>query len=676
MTNLELLDALRGQAALVDSLKRGKPLWRRLGAYSGDRLREDAVGVTVDRAMGTVIARALRNLKARLVRQTASGDGEFLSYYHDYRVWRLLTDVEHFLPEDAPLAAEVVADVLRDDVAGETTAAQERFPGLVTRLVTFLAAHRDEMSKRRNLDYMGGDPDLEARAAERIRATWAPGAFYARLIREASAGGKPVSLTSLAGDGGGLVGGYAVPIAFTRDGWDDRVRPRIEEVRAHVERDWLLHTIFQDTIPRLADQMVGIYANDYTGQWNRFMALVRTDKAGNKREAAARLRTLAQDGSPLFKTLAGVARETRTGEGPLEPVARDYAILAGFEGGVADRATGFLSRLNPLAKKGGQVKASASSRANYQALLSGMDEKVDKWAQPESDAAAFDDVIKEAAKVRSYADQLAQENGGAGAAGVARMLKLPIRVVLGGEDDLPGGHMPEEVNRNWQLIVVQPFNKTLGGKYPVDDSEREATLEEFAEFFRPGGTFWSFYDSFLKNYVTEDGTPTSQETASLISPELHSLLEQAHAIRESFFASGAEPKLDFLARTDQPKRDDPSLIVSWIALDVGGQHFTYDMGVRQWETLSWPGPEPTTGAAIRANAKGAVAEPRSAEGVWGLFRMLDQGRYSTSDEGNPQYTFRMPCGTGAIHATYELRGATSRLLFRPGFLKFRLPERL
>jgi type VI secretion system protein ImpL len=677
MTNLELLDALRANATIVDSLSRHKPLWRRIGAYSGDRLREPAVSLTVDRAMSTVIARALRNLKSRLVRQTQTGEGEFLGYYHDYRVWRLLTDVEHFLPEDAPLAAEVVTDVLRDDVAGETAAAQERFPALVSRLVAFLAAHREEMSARRNLDYMGGDPALEDLAAQRIRSTWAPAQLYGRMVREASAGGQPVTLDQLAGESISLKSGYAVPVAFTREGWEKRVRPRIEAVRSHVERDWLLHTVFQDTLPKLADHMLELYAQDYTAQWNRFLAEVRAEKPGNNREAASRFKALAQDGSPLFKLLGGVARETGMGEGPLQQVGRDFAILDGFESGVTDRAAGFLSRLNPLAKKGGGVKASASARTNYQALLRGMDEKVDAWAQPNSDAAAFDEAIKEASKVRGYADQLVLENGGGGAGAVARVLKMPIRVVLGGEDDVAGGgRMPEEVNRNWQLIVVQPFQKTLGGKYPIAESDREATLEEFAEFFRPGGTFWSFYDSFLKNYVTEDGSPKSQETASLVSPELKQLLEQAHAIRESFFAAGADPKLDFVVRGDQPRRDDPSLIVSWVALDVGGQHFTYEMGVRTWEEMSWPGPEPTTGAAVRANARGAVAQPRAAEGVWGLFRLLDQGQPGTSAEGNPQYTFRMPCGSSAIHATYELRGGTSRLLFRPGFLRFVPPERL
>lgn len=673
MTNLELLDALRANAAIVDSLSHGKPMWRRIGAYSGDRLREPAVSLTVDRAMSTVVARALRNLKARLVRQTQSGEGEFLGYYHDYRVWRLLTDVEHFLPEDAPLAAEVVADVLRDDVAGETAAAQERFPGLVSRLIEFLAAHRDEMSARRNLDYMGGDPALEELAAQRIRTTWAPGQLYGRMVREASAGGQPVSFDKLAGESISLKSGYAVPVAFTHEGWEKRVRPRIEAVRSHVERDWLLHTVFQDTLPKLADHMLELYGQDYTAQWNRFLAEIRADKPGNNREAASRFKALAQDGSPLFKLLAGVARETGMGEGPLQQVGRDFAILDGFEGGVTSKAAGLLSRLNPLAKKGGGVKASASARTNYLTLLRGMDEKVDLWAQPNSDAAAFDEVMKEASKVGGYADQLVQENGGGGASAVARILRMPLYVVTGDE---VAGHMPEEVNRNWQLIVVQPFQKTLGGKYPVAQSEKEATLEEFAEFFRPGGTFWSFYDSFLKNYVTEDGAPRSKEFASLISPELKGMLEQAHAIRESFFAAGAEPKLDFTVRGDQPKRDDPNLIVSWVALDVGGQHFTYEMGVRNWEAMSWPGTEPTVGAAVRANAKGAVAQPRSAEGVWGLFRLLDQGDFSMSAEGNPQYTFRMPCGTSAIHTTYELHGGNSSLLFRPHFLRFVPPERL
>src|SRR5262249_14236754 len=184
---------------------------------------------------------------------------------------------------------------------------------------------------------------------------------------------------------------------------------------------------------------------------------------------------------------------------------------------------------------------------------------------------------------------------------MARVLALPI---TGARQAARGGIKPE-LNTKWQLLVYQPFQKTLAGKYPFAESNEGATIFSFQEFFRPGGTFWAFYDAELKDYLLEDGTPRNPENPVPFSPDFIECLRKAYDIREGFFPGGAStPNLKFSVRGLPPKVE--GMTPRMVSFDVGGRYATYQMGVQQWIELAWPGSDPNAGAAVAGEAAGGA----------------------------------------------------------------------
>src|SRR5262249_54420326 len=251
---------------------------------------------------------------------------------------------------------------------------------------------------------------------------------------------------------------------------------------------------------------------------------------------------------------------------------------------------------------------------------------------------------------------------------VARVLALPI---TGAREAARGGIKPE-LNTKWQLLVYQPFPKTLAGKYPFAESNEAATIFSFQEFFRPGGTFWAFYDAELKDYILEDGTPRNPENPVPFSADFLDCLRKAYDIREGFFPGGAStPSLKFSVRGLPPKVE--GMTPRMVSFDVGGRYATYQMGVQQWIELAWPGSDPNAGAAVRAQAAGgAQPEGITSADIWGLFRVLDRGQFSQIESATPQVSWNLQTAGSKIQVIYEVQPASAHHPFKPGAMRLTL----
>jgi type VI protein secretion system component VasK len=233
------------------------------------------------------------------------------------------------------------------------------------------------------------------------------------------------------------------------------------------------------------------------------------------------------------------------------------------------------------------------------------------------------------------------------------------------------------LNRKWDHLVVQPFLGTLAGKYPLGPGGQDAALADFKEFFRPRGTFWGFYENELTEYLAEDGTPVSAKGQEIASPELQACFRKAYEIRQAFFSGpGDDPSLTFSVRTSQPEQQGPPVTIYSLHLDLGGQSADYQMGQASWKPLGWPGADPTARAEVRALTSGVAVERRQSEGVWGFFRLLEQGSYSHSASGNPQVTWHLKAGPTTIRVTYEFLPSSAHHPFGSEPLRFELPGQL
>lgn len=258
---------------------------------------------------------------------------------------------------------------------------------------------------------------------------------------------------------------------------------------------------------------------------------------------------------------------------------------------------------------------------------------------------------------------------------MARLLGLPIIAAAGA----PCEDIKKNLTSKWTLLVVMPFQRTLAGKHPVESTGPDASIQDFTEFFRPGGTFWTFYSDNLKDYLAENGESRDERATQCFAPEFIQCLRKAYEIREAFFGGGAQgASLRFSVQTTTPEQQGPSVFVRGVSLDIGGQPTRYAMGASQWTEVAWPGANPDMGAALRLEtAPGSpLADALSRTGPWGLFRLLDAADSVSTAEGNPAARWTVKAGPTLVTTTYEFRPSSAHHPFRKGSLLFTIPTGL
>jgi type VI secretion system protein ImpL len=701
--NLRALEALRVSAHAVDSLSARRPWWRSWGAWAGGAAAEPAVRLWTDRATEHLVAPALRQMAQDLRAMTDAGTGDPLAYYHLYRAYRLLCEPTRIVPEDGPVLAQQVARSLasRLDVSGAGPDERRAYPGLIARQLAFLARHPQPLAAVASRYYEGAEPDLVARGAERVRGTWDAAPFARALVDQVNLGAKALDFDALVGENALMRGTTAVPGAYTRAGFEQQVRPQLEDMRRLTASDWLLTDVFQGRPPALADEIERLYAAAYSEAWTTFLAGVQYSDSRDMGQAAEMLATLAKGDSPLFQTLRAVRDETQLAVGPETPMGRvpsDFAILKDFfetRGGGADRVTGFLSRF--FQKKpgaGGDALArNQSPSAVYQGFLQAAQTEINKVAQPGAPSADIrklmasgDDTTNPLRQLVAYAQQLQDFYGAAPAAApTGRLLSAPI---TGARAVVASRGLNPAMAAAWTAQVLEPFQRALAGKYPFAASREDASLDDFAAAFGPTGYVWSFHQQNLAAFVNEDGSPKPGEEPP-VSPALLAFYRQAAAIRQAFFVAGATPAMNFTLRTSSQDIDQGGQLVRRVVFDVGGQRATYSMGPPLEEDMRWPGDDPTAGASLAVVAA-APADPkrkrkknepepllevpgRSGSGVWGLFRLLDQASNLADEGSSGRASWTFDAGGSRVRVTLELQGNTVNHPFRRGALRVSLP---
>jgi type VI secretion system protein ImpL len=227
-----------------------------------------------------------------------------------------------------------------------------------------------------------------------------------------------------------------------------------------------------------------------------------------------------------------------------------------------------------------------------------------------------------------------------------------------------------------------PFeNLGLARKYPLKVGGPDASLADFAEFFKPDGTFWRFYNTELKNYLGEDGKPIPI-AANMVTRELGDAVLKARDIRDALFPGGSgQLTFQYRVRCVPPVSvHGPAPNFSWTELSTGGQPpIRWNTGPCPWSGgVAWPGPSPSLGASIRANGTGTVLS-ETGGGDWGLFHLLDNPRTQfTASNNTVQVSFRLVSGQTEWSVPFEFQAMDGgpRHPFSKGFLRFKLPKTL
>lgn len=479
------------------------------------------------------------------------------------------------------------------------------------------------------------------------------------LIAELEPAGYDLTLASILGRSSYIRDTKVVRGAFTRRGWDEKVRARLPELaKTQVGELWVLGLSKDSSAAKQAvdglQELGALYQRSYVEEWSAFLHGIEVRAPETSPEALALLAELTS-GQPtpygrLFEALDFNSRlELEARERSAAVTVKD-SLEKFFGADEPETATSAatdvpLARtvrtaLEPVTGFGVppevQPNAPNAARASvpldqYLEQLHYVREALQMQLNTPTDRGEPDARLQTAhARVRALIDVQDAKWRPA----FERLLWPPLQASAASWS----GDQARRSGAGWCSAVAGPFGRALRGRYPFVKGASDAALDDFDAFYRPDGSLWGFVSSTLGGVVTREGTRfkavqrLGDAGASAYSRSVLPFLEQSHRITSTFYPLGSKaPRIDFQVRIK------PTPWIARTALSVGGKTVQYGTGPELWQELSWPGEQPMQGAAFTLSGVNLAGNRIEEPGVWGLMRLLERGKVErTSDQ-----TFRV-----------------------------------
>jgi type VI secretion system protein ImpL len=550
-----------------------------------------------------------------------------------------------------------------------------------------------------------------------VRGTPARERVYADIRTRAATRFPAVTVARIVGeqDQALVVGSHAVPGAFTRDAWEKFVTGAIREAsnRELQTTDWVLKTAAKDDLTlegspeQIQKTLIDMYKADYAREWAKFVQGVTiADLNGFEASVQAMNRLGDPQASPIAKVLKTVYDET-SWDDPAQARVNQAKLKRGLMGWfrevVLRRAP---SDARQLADAAGPLPVGAAPAAGPVgrefagvARLVGIKEK---------DASLMTGYLDALSKLRSRLNQLKnQGDPGPGAkqlmqqtlegsgSELAEALKYVDEQMLTGMTD-PQKQMlrpllvrplvqtfamivlpsESEINKTWQAQVVEPFQKTLAGKYPfAPGAQMQATPGEIGQVFGPEGAVAKFVGATMGPLVVRRGDVLSSRTWAdigvTLAPQVVSGFPGWVApLASNGVASGGGPQNVFqlLPMTASG--------VTEYTIEIDGQQLRYRNTPPSWVNMVHPGPQGASGAKVSAvTFDGRTVELFNEAGEYGLTKLIAAASQKKLEGG--MYELRWSSGNVAVAVTLKRvssAASTGDTQASRGFSGLRLPD--
>lgn len=499
------------------------------------------------------------------------------------------------------------------------------------------------------------------------------------LISAAQGRGYDLTLARMVGTSGrALTSERHVRGAFTRRGWEDVVRARIDATEGDAERAWVLGTaVLARSMPASRDALRSAYFEAYAEEWHTFLSSVRVTSPADATESLALLEDLTRGTpSPLGRLLAAVDENAHLGD-PHAGDASESApgLLASltthFTSARAEAATsvpssppatpapadGVLRALEPYTRFAVHAEGAPDDAplgvdvyGDELALLR------DALATYRDDAAAAGALETRLVAARRRVDGLIAEQAPGTRDFFERLLRPPVEAAA----VTSSRAMASSVASGFCASVVTPFSASLSGRYPFAAQGDDAPLTEVTAFYRPGGTLWSYYDASLTAIAPRAGSRfelarrLSHDGASPYSSALPAFLQRSQAITNGLFPPGSsEPRIELDVRIH------PTAGAASVRFSVGGATIDYRNGPETWTRVVWPGTTPTAGARLEVESARGLSERITTDGEWGLFRLVEAAIQIDSRAGERTHTARWHLPGHDVDVVVDLRSVRS-----------------
>lgn len=670
---LPLLNATRNLAGDAPGWAEG------LGLYQGDMLEAEAASVYRKLLVAVFAPRLMTRIEEQL---HSGGNSDFL--YEGLKAYLMLADSEHYDPDfikawitldwDRTLARDLPPEQ-RQALTGHLQALFEKHPPnarLDQRLIDDL---------RRQLQQL----PVAQRVYDRVKRAKLPDGVPDFRLSEA--GGRDAALVFTRKSGKPL----SEPLSglFTAKGYRDGfLLASLNQAGTLAEEQWVLgrDQADQQNVASLAADVRRLYFQDYLRQWDALLADIDFVPITSVAQAADVLRILSGPTSPLKKLLVAVAKETdlqqeerllaaqgQKVEGGVDQLKQRLGSLLGQE--QADNPAAVTSSEDPVSAHFAELNSLVSKGEGEPAAIDGL----------LADMNAL--YVQVSAMVGASGDALLGEAKNQASAAAARVsltaerqppvVQGLVKSVVSSTTNTMMGGVRNQLNAAWVSEVVNVYRQSLSGRYPLSPgSSRDATLEDFGQFFGTGGVMDNYFRKYLQPYVNTSTSTWSWQPGAAqklgISSSVLQTFQRASNIRDAFFRSsgGTQPAVRFELK---PVAMDAN--ISQFLLDLDGQQLSYDHGPSRPVAMQWPNPGSI--GVVRLSIMPPSATGRSGitlDGPWAWFRLLEQSDL-TATHSPDRFNLRLRVDGASI--SYELRASSAFNPFKSRVLSgFSLPERL
>lgn len=669
---LPLLNAVRNLAGDAPGMSQG------LGLYQGDMLQAESSSVYRKLLIAVFAPRLVTRLEEQL---HSGGSSDFL--YEGLKAYLMLADSEHYdsdfikawvtLDWDQSLPRDLPPDQ-RQALGEHLQALFERHPPnarLDQRLIDDL---------RRQLQQL----PVAQRVYDRVKRQKLPDGVTDFRVSEAA--GRDAALVFARKSGKPL----SAPLSgfFTAKGYRDAfLATSLSQAGTLAEEQWVLglERADQQNVASLAADVRRLYFQDYQREWDALLADLDFVPITSVAQASDVLRVISGPTSPLKKLLVAVANETnlqqgekliaeqaRKVDGSVDQLKQRLGSMLGQ--GQASNAMAAVVAEDPVSVHFAELNAFVSKGEGEPAAIDGLLADMNAlYVQVSAMAGASGEALLGEAKNSASA---AATRVNLTADREPPVVKGLVKSVVSSTSNTMMGGVRNQLNAAWISDVVNVYRQSLSGRYPLaPGSARDATLDDFGQFFGVGGVMDNYFRKYLQDYVdTSASTWRWQPGAAQklgINASVLQTFQRAAAIRDAFFRSGGvQPSVRFELK---PVAMDAS--VTQFLLDLDGQQISYDHGPSRPVAMQWPNAGSI--GVVRLSISPPAASGRSGitlDGPWAWFRLLEQSDLVSA--GSPdRFNLRLRVDSASI--SYELRANSAFNPFKSRVLSgFSLPERL
>ncbi|WP_445003714.1 type VI secretion protein IcmF/TssM N-terminal domain-containing protein [Halomonas mongoliensis] len=656
-----------------DALRQGaRDAWRDgLGGSQGQSAVQASMAAIED---GPALSEAALN------RLEPSQVAELIEAYDALKLYLVLTDPEAhpevaFVREALPRAWRQLAE------------ADARVPGdeaLIrdggTLYADYLEAGRAPALRRDERQVAQARADLKAFLVETTPAD----REYLRLRLAAEARFPALTLADMLPEASRslMYAGEAVPAIFTRRVWEEFVLPELTRTLASdpkVERDWVLEGESeldeQQGRAQFAREVLARYKLEYIFAWERFLADVgvrRFEGLDASREHLTQLSDYQR--SPIKVLLQEVDANTRWDHPEAaQRQAEDEASEAGDERGWWQRSWAWLSggagqageqalaltdlppihdgilaeHFEPVGQLFGAelgAEGDASQMDRYLLLLRQLKVRLDRLESGDVGRRTkqlMEEVVEGrpneitalhsyvAANIDTSRDELVQS--------LQRLFRDPVEFAVASL----GGPIAAQLAAAWGDQVATPWQRMVGGRFPVSNSSNEASVRDLRRFVDPES---GLLTDFAQQEVGSLEEASNGSGEPLVDPRITAAIAQGTGVGR-VLESLADEQNGFEIMIE------PSSRLTSIRLVLDGQEEVYRMGPQSWQRFVWPGEERQAGARLDVVTHGGqritVFDYPSR---WGLLRLVESASVTDLDGVRQRLTWHTAAGPVSLVA--------------------------